>query len=436
MMIALIALGLGALMIPPTLAHVGTATKAVNVYEDATARLYAADAGVESALWYLSDVEYLPEPGASGTVSPFPLNDCTVTAIWERLTDSIESFKITSMATDSMGGTTSIVAYAHIAPHYSEGLGYGLFALGDGVEGNFDLQIKGGTHIEAYDPSGEESDPTVLVGANGGVKLDSAGIVVDGSIFATEEITPANNCEIGETYEGREFPMTPPVIDIDSIIAGVKKRFEDLSDPQYFMTEDWGNEVIDDTWDGSSKDADGVANGVVVIDHPVKTGKLELRTEDAIAFNAGLWITDDLTVSSKANLTLGDDVYFQGSTIKYAAHASLDILGGNWLIAEHDIALRGGTEVSSETTMPSAVDLPFIVSKGDIEATGSSVMSALIYCPNGEVKLNNDMFYGTVLAQTIRANSGEITCPADAVDWGEFETPNPGQVDVYSWKVN
>jgi len=441
MMIALIALGVGSLMIPPTLAHVGTATKAVNVYEDATARLYAADAGVESALWYLSDVEYLPEPGASGTVSPSiledleDLNDCSVTVTWVRLTDSIESFKITSTATAFTGGTTTIVAYAHVAPHYSEAFGYGLFALGDDKD-PFDLTLGGGTTIEAYDPSGKESNPTVDVGACGGVSLNGAPLVVDGNVYATEEITAAKNSDIGEVYEGREFPVTPPDINIDAIINGVKKPFEDGMDPQYFMTEDWGNEVIDDSWDGTSKDADGVANGVVLIDCPVKTGKLELRTEDTIAFNAGLWITDDLTVSSKSNLWLGDDVYFQGGTIKYAAQAGLDIHGAHYLVAEYDIALRGGTEVGSEAMMPSATELPFIISKGDIDVTGGSVMSGMIYCPDGNVKLHNDSFYGMVLAQTIDASGTEITYPADAADWGEFETPNPGQVDVYSWEIN
>lgn len=54
MVMALIALALGMLLIVPTLSYVSTGVKAASVYKGVTSELYAADAGVEYALWSLN----------------------------------------------------------------------------------------------------------------------------------------------------------------------------------------------------------------------------------------------------------------------------------------------------------------------------------------------------------------------------------------------
>jgi Flp pilus assembly pilin Flp len=53
LIIVLVLLLLGSLTIVPVLAHVGTALKTGGLYEDKTKRLYAADAGVEDAIWQI-----------------------------------------------------------------------------------------------------------------------------------------------------------------------------------------------------------------------------------------------------------------------------------------------------------------------------------------------------------------------------------------------
>jgi hypothetical protein len=58
LLIVLVLLLFGSLTITPVLSHVGTALKSTRVYEDKAGELYAADAGIEDALWQIK-YEYL-----------------------------------------------------------------------------------------------------------------------------------------------------------------------------------------------------------------------------------------------------------------------------------------------------------------------------------------------------------------------------------------
>ena len=53
LVLVLTMLVLGSLVIIPVLGHVGTALKTGAVYEVKTEKLYAADAGVEDAIWQI-----------------------------------------------------------------------------------------------------------------------------------------------------------------------------------------------------------------------------------------------------------------------------------------------------------------------------------------------------------------------------------------------
>jgi len=67
LILALILLGVGGLTTGPLLSYVGTGLVAGEVYEKKTAELYAADAGVEDAVWKIqNDVGELPGPACGG----------------------------------------------------------------------------------------------------------------------------------------------------------------------------------------------------------------------------------------------------------------------------------------------------------------------------------------------------------------------------------
>ena len=60
LIIVLILLAVGGLTIAPMLSHMSTGLKAGQTYEKKTEEYYAADAGVEDALWQITRVQHDP----------------------------------------------------------------------------------------------------------------------------------------------------------------------------------------------------------------------------------------------------------------------------------------------------------------------------------------------------------------------------------------
>jgi hypothetical protein len=116
--LALILLLISGLIAAPLLSFVGTGVLTGQVYETRTAELYAADAGVEDAIWkienHVDEVKYLycgggnhswsyPEPGDP----PFELNDksVAVTITWVNNGTNGATYLVESTATGGGNGT-------------------------------------------------------------------------------------------------------------------------------------------------------------------------------------------------------------------------------------------------------------------------------------------------------------------------------------------
>jgi hypothetical protein len=109
---ALILLGVGGLIIPPTLAYMGTGVITGEVYNTKTEELYAADAGVEDAVWKIeSNDGYLPcnpsMPPRTYNISDVNGKSVDVTIIYVYNVTGVLTYKINSIAaTDSDSNTT------------------------------------------------------------------------------------------------------------------------------------------------------------------------------------------------------------------------------------------------------------------------------------------------------------------------------------------
>jgi hypothetical protein len=101
----------GGLIIAPLLAYMGTGIKVgKEVYEERMAELYAADAGIEDALWCLKIGGQTDVPPFGFTLNTRPVN-VTVEAVGASV------YKITSKATSADGSkTTTIVSYTKVLP--------------------------------------------------------------------------------------------------------------------------------------------------------------------------------------------------------------------------------------------------------------------------------------------------------------------------------
>ncbi|MGB6874271.1 MAG: hypothetical protein WBE46_09140 [Dehalococcoidia bacterium] len=116
MVLALILLVVGGLIITSLLAYMSTGLIAGEFYERSTAELYAADAGVEEALWQLKQRD--PDPDKVPTtpeqvLPPYPLgspvNNKTIEVIIDMISGTTGGgiYKVTSTATSAGGSNTT-----------------------------------------------------------------------------------------------------------------------------------------------------------------------------------------------------------------------------------------------------------------------------------------------------------------------------------------
>lgn len=104
LMIALVLMLVGGLIVTPVLGHMGTGLKAGQVFEERMNGQYAADAGVENALWRLSTGDL--------TVPAFTINGSTVNVTIEDKGNSV--YKITSIASSDSSPNTIIEAFVSV----------------------------------------------------------------------------------------------------------------------------------------------------------------------------------------------------------------------------------------------------------------------------------------------------------------------------------
>ncbi len=169
--LALILLAVGGLIIAPLLSYMSTGLIVGQSFEERMDELYAADAGVEDAIWKLINDPPASYPHAYQLPA---LNDKAV-AITIACTDNL-TYKITSTATSDDGSSTTIESYVFF----------------DTVGGVFDQAIT----------------------ANGGnIKLETNS-AVNGDVYTTHEVTGCGQpCVNGVITEGG--PPLDPGIDPD-----------------------------------------------------------------------------------------------------------------------------------------------------------------------------------------------------------------------------
>ena len=108
-------------------------------------------------------------------------------------------------------------------------------------------------------------------------------------------------------------------------------------------------------------------------------------------------ITGDLIISGKATVVLGGTVYVEGM-IRMSGSPCIQ---GSWAIVA-----KGGITLAANSRLPNPGNIPVIVSLyGDISVTGNGWTSAMLYAPEGEVRLaGNAKVYGCVVGMSVRGS--------------------------------
>lgn len=436
--LVLVLLLVGALLIVPSLDLLSSGLTANTSADEADMGLYAADAGVEKALWHMQydDSFTLPGDGVIAQVNFDEVtNDNTVVVTIEN--SGSLGYKITSIATNyANGSTTTIVTYAAINTVSTASIfDYAAASL------NGNVDITGAVHVYS-DPPGEGD-----IFANYGDVNISGSSHIEGNAAATGEVNATGAARV----DGLEIEGAAPIdtdfirAELDAIISETLAGATNLVCPYVLTTGDWvvsssgvyadlpriqGDlKIIGDitvTFPNTvciEGDLEIPANAIVIFGDKVSVGGdvIISGASSLITFQDTLYIGDDLRVSSTGEIVMESASYIVDQIVL----TGNGIVGGSTIVAGGDITLAGSGELND------IEDLPFIISQnGNVDFAGSNVISAIVCAPNGAVDLSGDVsIYGSVIGDSVVQIMGsvEIEYPADLDDRDDLPQGPPGE---------
>jgi len=308
--IVLILLAIGGLLIIPTLNYASTSLKGHQVVESNTLEFYAADSGVEDALYWLikgrqteGPWEDWDEAGGVGERQIYNINDRSVNVTVERMDEMDANFyKIISTAT-SIDGSTTILSIAWAIPFF-----------GDGTEFN-----------------NQNTPPPGDVHINGDATLNG-NIEITGNLTASGSITAINNAKITGN------------VNIDGDLAL-------NNNSEITGTVCCGGNIT-------------LGNGCIITGD-IRVGDGSTITLDEPAQIVGnIWADGDLSIYIRTNGDIGCEgnpdvghIYAAGDINIYLAQSNAIIWGT--VTADGSIQLEGGGEIKGGICEGTGCEVPF-----------------------------------------------------------------------------
>jgi len=200
--LTLIILGIGVLLLPVFLAHASTNLFATRAVEEGLQEQYAADSGIEYALWQL-------QTGVFSGTADYGVNNKAVDVTWTEYISPI--YVITSTATTPGESSTTIVSYVISNTIIPSVFDHAAVALGSD-EKECDLNFGGSFETGSVEILGGD------VYANGNICTWGSGVYIDGDASATGVITDTHGRIAGEKVQGAP-EISPPDIDLAALLA-------------------------------------------------------------------------------------------------------------------------------------------------------------------------------------------------------------------------
>jgi hypothetical protein len=227
--LAIMALALGSLVVTPFLGHASSNLIGSGVYAQGLAERYAADAGIEYAIWGLMSETLVVEEGGAVGLPPFTLNDKAVTAsVYNQGSDT---YLVTATATSDDGHSTTIESLlkAGGGAEYHDGdiyLGWQETHSGDALaDGNIFLDsqasITGSAYATGDITMGWDTQITGDAVAGDDLSLNSLATIA-GSASAAGDIVLYWRAEInGDTCAGGDLSLySEASLGGDAVTAG------------------------------------------------------------------------------------------------------------------------------------------------------------------------------------------------------------------------
>ncbi len=466
---ALVLLVLGSLIVISTVLFVGTNLKATRVIDDLDLEFYAADSGIDFAIWNLKYNEQivLPDEGDDPLELIFPesINDKIVTVDITNVGDN--GYKITSTATSQDGTSTSIEVNVVITP--------GSFSAFDNAAVSLDGDIVMTGNSRIYSDGGGEGDAY----ANGDIDM-TGDASIDGDGNATGTIHTEGTSHI----DGNENPNADP-IDVDAITSAMniiinegKSAVQDVECATCGSYTYTGNTwtppagtysgaqhaknymTISDvygTWVFKNNVCVGVntnrdmklsGGGDITFEGPVKVGRklnisawagtiifkdsvcvisddLDITGGATIIFEGPVYVGEDMEISASNTRPVFYDTVYVGDDLKIEEGQGADfynvvyaadeikveddavVMFAQNVIADGEISFKGYSKINEGMD---AENLPFIISTGeDIDIGGSNTTAALLYSPTERIELSgNSKLYGVAIGDNVKLTGNAV----------------------------
>jgi cytoskeletal protein CcmA (bactofilin family) len=321
----LILLILGALITTSLLVFTDTGLKAGQTHERRTAELYAADAGVDYALWQIK-MGQVPTSGGVESFPQFTVNDKTVNVWIYDVTPqggAESNYKIRSVATTNSDSSTTVESYISVS--YS----------------TIDL-LKGA--ITSYDDVEIDNPVTgdVVCGGDLSIKADVTGnVLCAGTVHIFSGVTITGNVTYGQSL----------IRDNNTTVTGTITHTPGLQIP---VVQNWPSaDVFKDFYGGQVNKNNPFPYASIdpastpSIGPLYRAGSLDIETNSqntpTLTLNGTVYVTDQLTMgTSKKPFTLnlnGKAIFceYQGTGNAITIGSNCTIQGPGYIIGVGDV---------------------------------------------------------------------------------------------------
>jgi hypothetical protein len=376
LVLTLVLLMIGGLIMAPLFGHIGTGHIAGQVHEVRMEQLYAADAGVEDAVWRMQSGE-ISSPVACEDPEEWSynvtINGETVDIRVEFVGDEV--FRVISTTTGEDSATV-VESYVFWGSHWRDLLNYGVIAL------HGDINIDGTSKLDSHPVPNNTH-----IYAHGGITMGGAKSAVYGTATATGSISDPNN---GITGTKTEYASTLTFALPDtSLYYGMASR----------------GQLIEGDLEITSSRTLGPAR---------INGNLYLRSHAVVTLGGPVWVNGEI-------LTDGGSV----------------IIGEGPIIGTGRVYVAGRAEPGTDK-MPVVISTADHQEMGldyAIAFAGNSDTYMVLYAPNGHVDISGSgAVNGAIIGKSVTIRIA-ATCTA-VYDLEVVERVRAKSIRVLTWEVD
>jgi Putative Ig domain len=427
------------LIMVPLVNFMGTGIKSNTAYGKQTNNLYAADTGVQDAIFQIANQtgnskvptnlhQYGSLPNGYYYLNTTENGVAVQIKVQIYEYDSTPTFQITSEAFGPSGSTTTVTSYVQNSTTGNGGW-FGNYALG-ALNGNILLQsssnvngniaANGNITLQSSCQVKNSNNTAQAIAANGGNISLVSGSTVDGG--TNNIVLPGG----GNSQNTQASPISFPTLNTSAYQSTAQNIT--LTNPTLYNASQATITSQTQTWPSIGTGDSEATNGLTVQSNALLTangdlevqGNLTVQSSARLTVNGSLYVSCTITVSSSSSLTVTGNLY-SGNNVTIQSSSALSMggttyLGGNLTVqsgctqnaSNNSIVVATGTitlSSASGSTLPMLISLSSNSSAITIQS--SCNVSGYVYAPNGGILFqSSSTLTGAAVGTSITAQSG------------------------------